>query len=393
MTAIELRSEYVHNLTARAAAAAGLLCLLWRASRPSRPIVAEDSGGSADGGSSAAPLRIFGGTTPTWKVGPGPFGRGDCLSERQADGVTLILAPPGVPLAPPEPVNDLVCWRFARWAAGRMVASPQTLTLSEALRVVPSQRSWIVARAREHHERNLETGLIPALEEDEAWLSDSSTRADRRLLYQEADRLPLYSAFWELPGVAASSCAHRFAHFVRSCADDAPIKKIARETNNRSAAWPEFRDQVALLAQRDGADAVREAVVALLYARSRSRSWRLTQVCDLASREQGLARQLSEQIDQAPSPENLERALVDLASRCPNLSEEVIAILYDRSHSLRWRSSEWLRLLAASPHLEGVRTVLREHVPASWRLDDPTCVVDADDTGLARDAPDMVIRA
>lgn len=315
-------------------------------------------------------LSLFNEPHSNWRHGPGPFGRGDCLSERQDNGVTLILAPPGVPLAPPELVTDLMCWRFARWASGSLLGAPDNLTFPEALRIAPSQRDWIMARQREHEKRNTEAGAIPADGQDGRLGSLMSQTERTGAAPQDEARgtSALYAVLATPPAHGTPSCAHRFSQFIGSCADDAPLKTIAREAN-RSSAFDDFLDQVAHLAAREGSKPVREAIIGLLYARARSRTWRLTHVLDRLSREHGFVRQLTQSIDQASSPQALERAFLDLASQCPNLTEEVIGILYDRAHSLRWRSLSWLRLLGASPHLSGTRTFLREHVPPALRLD------------------------
>jgi hypothetical protein len=89
-----------------------------------------------------------------WTVQPGPFGRGDCLTKREAAGDILIVAPPGVPLAAPEAAADLLCWRSAKWASGKITAAPRTLTLDDALDRVPEQRSWLLAQAAEQRCRD-----------------------------------------------------------------------------------------------------------------------------------------------------------------------------------------------------------------------------------------------
>jgi hypothetical protein len=86
------------------------------------------------------------GQTPGWSVQVGPFGHGTCLIRRTADGHTMILAPPGVPLAPPEPVAELMSWRGAKWAHGRIAAGPTSLTLVEALERAPDQHTWMRER-------------------------------------------------------------------------------------------------------------------------------------------------------------------------------------------------------------------------------------------------------
>jgi hypothetical protein len=79
----------------------------------------------------------------------GPFGRGTCLIRRTDDGHTMILAPPGVPLAPPETVAELMTWRGAKWAHGRIAAGPTSLTLVEALERAPDQHTWMRQRQDE----------------------------------------------------------------------------------------------------------------------------------------------------------------------------------------------------------------------------------------------------
>src|SRR5438270_759966 len=73
----------------------------------------------------------------SWRVSPGPFGRGNCLTELRAGGDSVIIAPPGVPLAPVEEAQALVSWRSGRWSRGRIACAPEVLTLDAVVEMAP----------------------------------------------------------------------------------------------------------------------------------------------------------------------------------------------------------------------------------------------------------------
>jgi hypothetical protein len=89
-----------------------------------------------------------------WKVELGPYGRGDCLVKDARDGRTRLLAPPGIPLASPEPASLLRRWRILTWSHGHPLGSPHPIDIERAMRLAPSRRAWIRRQARERERRD-----------------------------------------------------------------------------------------------------------------------------------------------------------------------------------------------------------------------------------------------
>ncbi|MEA2186720.1 MAG: hypothetical protein QOK16_1731 [Solirubrobacteraceae bacterium] len=289
------------------------------------------------------------GARPDWQIGPGPFGRGDCLSDPRPNGETLILAPPGVPLAPPEPVADIVRWRAARWRPARIVGDPEMLTLDDVILMAPRQRSWILARTREQHEGDNAAGVYAPAQRDRT--DAIGLRTPERTL---VPWVPWVRPVFDSPVTAASCDARIFARFVGSCAPDEPVKQIAREAN-RDLKLADFEHRVWLLAADIGVSSVREALVAVLYARAHSRSWRYTKIFARPSKQSSLRREICDVIDRAASPQGLDRSLLARELCDVDVMNELIQILHARSHSARWKCSAPLRLLLAWPRLSGLR--------------------------------------
>jgi hypothetical protein len=265
-----------------------------------------------------------------------------------------------VPLAPPETVRSLARWRFARWGAGKILGEPEALTVNEATAIAPCLRTWIVERTREQYDRDAPIERCRADYVEGAapleWVASrprsSAARADtRRSLGATFDGSTS-------PVLVADRGAHAFAAFVDACDDRAAVKEIARAAD-RPLQLSELQECVAHVARHEGTDPVREAVVALLYARARSRSWRYSRIFGCAEPASGLAKLISQEIDGAVAAPVLEQRLLDLGEHAPNVTTELIAILHARSNSWRWRRSRRVRLLLASPHLAGLRGRVR----------------------------------
>jgi hypothetical protein len=294
-----------------------------------------------------------------WRVGPGPFGRGNCISTSQAGAATMILAPPGVPLAPPEAVIDLARWRFARWTSGGIVSAPEALTVEEALTIAPCRRAWILDRTREQYERDAAADHFN-VDLESSLVEIAFAGAPRRIFARRDDARRCLDAIAK-DGISPLKIAdygpHALAAFVGACPARAPIKELARAAN-RPLDLSEFRAHVARVTEDVGTEPVRDALIALLHARARCRSWRYSRPFERNPSETGLVQALSEEIDRAPSARALEHRLRDLEPHDSNLTAELTTILHARSHSWRWRGSHRIRVVLASRSLSGLRRCL-----------------------------------
>jgi hypothetical protein len=120
---------------------------------------------------------------------------------------------------------------------------------------------------------------------------------------------------------------------------------------------------LAELERETGHEDLREAVIALLHARSRSHSWRYTWIMGVLPATDPLTRRIGREIDRAPTGEDLERVLSRLASECHGVEEQLVVVLHERSRSLRWRLTRPVRRLLAKSSVRVARDVLRELQP------------------------------
>ncbi len=294
-----------------------------------------------------------------WDVEPGPFGRGECLVMYDAENDLRLLAPPGVPLAPPEPVRSLLRWRSARWAHGRLVGSPRPLSLGDALESAPSKRAWIVARAREREDRDQSAGYTISENVDET-IARSADEATRTPLVEPAHHRPL---------LTLTRSASTFSTHIASM-DRATVVKRIELMADSERRLKVLRARLAELEREVGAEGLREAVIALLHARARSHSWRYTRIMGLIPVKAGLpplkdplTRRIEREIDRAPTGKDLERTLSRLAAEHPGVEQQLVVILHERSRSLRWTLTRPARRLLARSSLRRIRNFLRELQP------------------------------
>lgn len=294
--------------------------------------------------------------TTLWKVQPGPSGRGDCLTKRKPNGETLIIAPPGVPLAPPEAVADLLCWRTARWSNGKLAAAPKRLTFNDVLGRAPEQRSWLDARFAEVRRRD---GMVEL--EQQPWGRTGLVAPGGNA---EETRRP----------VALARSASTFARVLGQSEPAAPAKRIAQLVN-ACAGRDEFRAQVAGLEAQIGAGAVREALIAVLCARARSHSWRYTQAFDPRGwwTDRDINRQLHEEAALAVIAPRVARE-PGVRGGVTASTAELIDVLQARSQTRRWRWTAPIRREFASPRWREFRRVLRER--AQPRLEHAHSITD-----------------
>lgn len=294
--------------------------------------------------------------SPEWRVCSGPFGRGSCLSLAEAGGVALVIAPPGVPLDPPEAVLELAHWRVARWRSGALIDTPHTLDVEEVLSVAPSNRTWILDRTREEYRRNVAADHAV---DDGALLTSAFPSSPRDILcrhHVSRQCLRAVAAEGASPLRIADIGPHALAAYVGVSPPHAPIKELVRAVNS-PLTHAQFQTRVALASETFGADAVREALIALVHARTRCRSARYLPVVRAIGDTPG-RRMLTETIKRAPTALALERTLSDLEPRTSALTAELATVLYSCSMSRWWRVTSGLRMLFAMRALSGARRSL-----------------------------------
>lgn len=91
-----------------------------------------------------------------WEVSVGPYGRGDVLVNEVSSGEAAILAPPGVPLDPPELVSRLILWRSATYKKG-VVQNIVPVSVDTAIAQAPNQTEWIIHTGAQRILRDLLT--------------------------------------------------------------------------------------------------------------------------------------------------------------------------------------------------------------------------------------------
>jgi hypothetical protein len=310
-----------------------------------------------------------------FQVERGPHGRGSCLVDVVSPGVALVIAPPGVPLAPPERVVDLLEWRAARFVDGRIVDAPHVISEAEVYAFAPNQQAWIaetIEREREQAQAG-EIVLAPAQE-----LLDCAQAKAPVQAYASAPALAGVGRGSGLP-VAPRSRRHeppppppspleftesasQFAAFVGRCQAEAPVRRLERQAN-RTRAASDFADVCQALRKLErsvGPRPLREAMLALLYARARSHSWRYTRWLVRRPVPDTLRGQLELELDRARSVSELQDAVSALGVDHDELVEALARVLYARSLSRRWRYLAPVRRFLAWARLRAARDVLRE---------------------------------
>jgi hypothetical protein len=313
-------------------------------------------------------MRLRARSRQTWSTEIGPYGRGHCLVSRGRDGHTRIIAPPGVPLAPPEAVEQLLRWRVVTWGGGRALGRPRALSRERVSDLAPSKRGWIhrTEAERERWEQTI-CRIPPAATPRQAGAEPLLVAA---VAPAPARRFAPAPAKRPAPGLrtplAKSRSASTFAAYVASLTDEAPVKLVARAADS-ARHYEDFRGALGKIERRVGHDELTRAVIALTHARARSHSWRYTQIVPEVCAKRS-ERKIASEIDRARSGQELERALGQLQSVAgAEGGAELYRILYRRSRSLRWRLTRPLRMLLANSRLRGVRRWLRERLRPEWR--------------------------
>ncbi len=297
--------------------------------------------------------------SPLWQIVRGPVGTGSCLAREDPDGGVLFIAPPGVALQRPEQATALMGWRSARWQHGALQDLVVPCALSKVEELAPANRSWIQERLRE--DERLDLMLARARgdsAEDEAageapdvvsvatiaraaasGASESVLLPDQRRVAAVTRSASIYSALTHrLP---SSSPIAQVEAFV---ADAVSASHLAIELDTLSLAI--------------GAPAVRELVVSLLHARTRSHSWRYTRFLSRLERRSAHERRLARVVGASDSARDLLDSL-EARGITPEMDEVLVNLLYAQHHGVRWRSTYPLRRTLGSPRLKSCRGVLR----------------------------------
>jgi hypothetical protein len=319
-------------------------------------------------------------STDEWLIQPGPCSPRGCLVSVRSATSCEIIAPPGVALELPEPARGLARWRFVRLENGRPVTHSTQLPLRDVLRMVPDRRAWIidVALTREQTERRF--GYQP-LEPVAAVLE--SERADLDLARVPSTDLMRAEPINPRPasGLGAlerTKSASAFSQFIRESSPGSTLAQVEhfindaeRQRRDLVASFHTFRAKLTTIREDVGDAEVRDALVALLHARSRSHSWRYTRglpskpfVLSVDPHDPHLALlwHMRRTIDSAETGPEANKALAAIRSEWPQLDDVLEQLLFDRAQSLRWRVTRWLRMVLGLRQFMPLRTALREYV-------------------------------
>jgi len=96
-----------------------------------------------------------------WKVREGPFGRGKTLVRALGNKTAEVIAPPGVPLNPPERMSELMQWRFTKFRSGRIMMRPRVMSPEEAKELATGQAEWIQSQIEELAARESAIRALP----------------------------------------------------------------------------------------------------------------------------------------------------------------------------------------------------------------------------------------
>jgi hypothetical protein len=282
-----------------------------------------------------------------WVVADGPVGRGKCLLHEESPDAAVFIVPAGMPLQLPELGESLRHWRHGRVRDGRLEGEPTICTVQEAIDIAPANRDWIERQVREQDRRERVTAEHERAKPDE-------DRFDLPLVAALiADRRPI-------PSLTQS--ASRFAEIVHGLPEDSAMSQVERLVAGATSA-AHLAGELDTVAFSIGRPATRQLVASLLHARSRSHSWRYTQLFAALQRTDPAEQKLSRHIAAATSAQELLQRLGSLEQHEQELDDILIDLLYARSKSARWRATYPLRRLGGLPRLRGVRRLLRRAQP------------------------------
>ena len=291
----------------------------------------------------------------SWRVEPGPLGRGQCLVA-DLDQSLVLLLPPGVPVELPEDTSSLVQWRLADWVDGKLAEPPATVSLETVVRLANDKAGWALHQARLREELLKRAGLP---------VTETVEPLRQRLLDPTSDLGFDVRFEWRVRPTALTEHPRTFATEIAHLDDRDLVRKL-RTLVDSAAAVEDCTAAARDLGYKVGENRMRVALLALLHVRARSRSWRATKW--MASEEfepQMLVAALAIAIDSAGSGLWLERRVSVLAEGRSDIEEVLVRILYLRSHSRRWLWTGPVRRALAGSTVLHVRGVVRRSTPAT----------------------------
>jgi hypothetical protein len=227
--------------------------------------------------------------------------------------------------------------------------------------MAPSCRGWIIDVARERELRQLAAGRQVETTVDDvlSWAEFSERlEPDPRSAFIATGRPTDRGSGVEPIAAPRTQSASSFASHVAEQPPDATIRQVERLAET-AAGFGEMARGLAQTRAQAGERPVREALVALLHARARSHSWRMTRWLGPVEVTMPLADDLGRQIDQSRTGDQVAAAVARVQAEWPELDYTLAAILYARSHSRRWQATRMFRRAFAMRWLRPVRTVLR----------------------------------
>jgi hypothetical protein len=218
----------------------------------------------------------------TWSFLPSPSTLGHWLAKHAIDGTVTVYAPPGVSITEDWDDDSLLHWREARWSHASLLDAQEPPThvrrlsgLADAVALVPADaladrgvHRWMVEATELHADALERLALMQEAQGDEASKSLAAklkriVRAHRKQAARAGDQLSSFP-------LSAQDVARLVEQRPRSL-----VAQIERSVA-QAQELPHLAAVVADLEERYGTEFVRDALVTLLYARDRSRSWQMT---------------------------------------------------------------------------------------------------------------------
>jgi hypothetical protein len=301
-------------------------------------------------------LRATTSQRPLWRIVRGPVGTGSCLASEDPAGGVLFLAPPGVALQRPEEAAALMGWRRARWQHGALQDRVVSCTLKELEELAPANRAWIQERMREDERLDLMLARARGVSAGDQTIADAPGVVSVAAIAGPAASPPSESVL--LPDrrrvavvTHSASTYSALTHRLPSSSAVAQVETFVVDAVSASHLATEL-DTLSLTI---GVPAVRELVVSLLHARTRSHSWRYTRFLSRLESRSAHERRLARLVADSKSA----RDLLESLGAQEELDEILVNLLYAQHHGMRWRVTYPLRRTLGSPRLEGCRGVLR----------------------------------
>jgi hypothetical protein len=311
-----------------------------------------------------APVRAATSKLPLWQIMRGPVGTGSCLARDEPDGGVLFIAPPGVALQRPERAAPLMGWRRARWQYGASQGGVVPCTLEEVEELAPANHAWIQERMREDERLDLMLAQAQSDQnEEQLAVSEPPVVVSVAAIMGTGARGTSAPALLpdRRPATIVTRSASTFSALTYRLPPSEALAKVEGLLRDAVSA-SHLATELDTLSLAIGPTAVRELVVALLHARTRSHSWRYTRWLGPVEHRGEHERQLVRLASSSHSAlELLELLRADETGEHES-HEILVDLLYAQHRSLRWRITYPLRRLLGSPRLQSWRRVLRHHV-------------------------------